>query len=200
VQLVTSNQLSISNPAPLILSLYNSLYKSPSISITYFLHFSYTQSEKMATEGSKPSVYFQDMEEVKKVFARFDANGDGMISGDELSGVLKALGSDTSPEEVARMMAEIDTDKDGCINIDEFADFCKNDDSVDGGAKELKEVFDLYDQDHNGRISATELHQILNRLGQNCTIQDCTRMITSVDANGDGYVCFEEFKKMMGNK
>lgn len=195
---------SLSLTLHLSFSLYiTSLHKSPSISVTHFLyslHFSHTQSEKMATEGPKPCVYLQDMEEVKKVFARFDANGDGMISGDELSGVLKALGSDTSPEEVARMMAEIDTDKDGCINLDEFADFCKNDESVDGGAKELKEAFDLYDQDHNGRISATELHQILNRLGQNCTLQDCTRMITSVDANGDGYVCFEEFKKMMSNK
>ncbi|KAF3650358.1 Calcium-binding allergen Ole e 8 [Capsicum annuum] len=158
----------------------------------------------MATEGTttttKPCEYLQDMEEVKKVFSRFDTNGDGMITGDELSGVLKALGSDTSPEEVIRMMDEIDTDKDGCINIEEFAAFCKNDDSLDGGAKEMKEAFDLYDQDHNGRISATELHQILNRLGQSCTIHDCTRMITSVDSDGDGYVCFEEFKKMMGNK
>ncbi|CAN4098293.1 unnamed protein product [Withania somnifera] len=154
----------------------------------------------MATDDTKLSFYLQDMEEVKKVFAGFDANGDGMISGDELSGVLKALGSDTSPEEIARMMSEIDTDKDGCINLQEFADFCKNDNSVDGGAKELKEAFDLYDQDHNGRISAIELHQILNRLGQSCTIHDCNRMITSVDSDGDGYVCFEEFKKMMGNK
>ncbi|XP_009595960.1 calcium-binding allergen Ole e 8-like [Nicotiana tomentosiformis] len=153
----------------------------------------------MATNATKPSVYLQDMEEVKKVFARFDANGDGMISGDELSGVLKALGSDTSPDEVERMMAEIDTDRDGCINLQEFADFCKSDDSVDGGAKELKEAFDLYDQDHNGLISAAELHQILNRLGQNCTVQDCTRMITSVDADGDGNVSFEEFKQMMCN-
>ncbi|XP_009596756.3 calcium-binding allergen Ole e 8-like [Nicotiana tomentosiformis] len=150
---------------------------------------------------SKPSLYLQDMDEVQKVFKRFDTNGDGMISADELSGVINALGSDTSPDEVARMMDEIDTDRDGYINLDEFAEFCKGDVNGvgDGGVNELREAFDLYDQDSNGLISAAELHQILIRLGESCSVQDCTKMISSVDADGDGYVNFDEFKKMMTN-
>ncbi|CAN4086625.1 unnamed protein product [Withania somnifera] len=138
---------------------------------------------------SKPSLYLQNMDEVQQVFKRFDANGDGMISADELSGVIHALGSGTSPEEVTRMMEEID------------AEFCKGDVNCvgDGGVNELREAFDLYDQDSNGLISAVELHQILSRLGESCSVQDCTKMIKSVDSDGDGCVNFEEFKKMMNN-
>lgn len=148
--------------------------------------------------NTQSSMYLQDMDEVQKVFERFDTNGDGKISADELGGVLNALGSGTSPDEVARMMQEIDTDKDGDINLQEFAAFCNGEsDPYKSAEKELREAFELYDQDHNGKISAAELHQILTRLGEHCTEQDCAGMIKTVDADGDGFVSFEEFRKMM---
>ncbi|KAK9278498.1 hypothetical protein L1049_028064 [Liquidambar formosana] len=154
--------------------------------------------------NSKSNVYLQNADEVNRVFKRFDANGDGKISAAELAEVLKALGSDSSLEEVGRMMEELDTDHDGSISLTEFADFCKGsitggeDSSSDGGGeRELRDAFELYDQDKNGMISAVELHQVLIRLGEKCSVQDCTRMINSVDSDGDGNVSFAEFKKMM---
>ncbi|KAL3615351.1 hypothetical protein CASFOL_041012 [Castilleja foliolosa] len=150
--------------------------------------------------SSKPSLYLENKDEVRKVFERFDANSDGKISVDELRGVLSALGSDTSADEVARMMQEIDTDKDGHINLQEFAAFCGGDaDPHQSPEKELREAFELYDQDHDGKISASELHKILTRLGEHCSEQDCSGMIKTVDADGDGCVSFEEFTKMMTN-
>lgn len=156
----------------------------------------------MATNDTKPppSVCLEDTEEMKKVFNKFDTNGDGKISSTEFVEVMKSLGSETSEDEVNRMMEEIDTDRDGFINLEEFAGFCKAGSAYgDGGATELKEAFHLYDQDNDGKISAEELHQILSQLGEKCTIQDCTSMINSVDSDGDGFVNFEEFKKMMTN-
>ncbi|BFG33179.1 hypothetical protein CerSpe_194530 [Prunus speciosa] len=137
-------------------------------------------------------------DEVQRVFKSFDANGDGKISVSELGNVLKALGSNVSADELQRVMEDLDTDRDGFICLDEFNAFWVSG-PKDGGGAELRDAFDLYDQDRNGLISANELHLVLNQLQMPCSLEDCNRMIRSVDADGDGNVNFEEFKKMMGN-
>ncbi|OIV94187.1 hypothetical protein TanjilG_13804 [Lupinus angustifolius] len=144
------------------------------------------------------SLYLKDMdaEELKRVFNRFDANGDGKISVTELDTALRSLGSSVSTSEVQCIMEDLDTDHDGFINLSEFAAFCRS----DGDVSELRDAFDLYDQDKNGLISATELHLVLNRLGVKCSVEECHSMIKSVDSDGDGNVSFEEFKKMMSKQ
>lgn len=154
----------------------------------------------METSKSEPSpalssLYLQDIDEIKRVFNRYDANNDGQLSAEELSEVIKTLGTTPSPEEITRMMEEMDTDKDGFISLDEFAKFCSA--GSDNGEGELREAFDMYDINRNGLISSSELHQILTKLGEKCTEQDCVKMITSVDSDGDGFVNFAEFKSMM---
>ncbi|KAL5544987.1 hypothetical protein UlMin_008771 [Ulmus minor] len=151
-------------------------------------------------ESNKPksSVYLQNSDELQRVFDQFDVNHDGKISVTELGDVLKALGTTVPPNELGRVMEDLDSDRDGFISLEEFAAFCRSG-SDDGGASELRDAFNLYDQDHNGLISASELHLVLNRLGMNCSIDDCHRMIGSVDSDSDGNVNFEEFKKMMTN-
>ncbi|ONI18148.1 hypothetical protein PRUPE_3G199600, partial [Prunus persica] len=93
---------------------------------------------------------------------------------------------------------DLDTDRDGFICLDEFNAFWVSG-SKDGDAAELRDAFDLYDQDRNGLISANELHLVLNQLQMTCSLENCNRMIKTIDADGDGNVNFEEFKKMMGN-
>ncbi|KAJ0042882.1 hypothetical protein Pint_18616 [Pistacia integerrima] len=120
---------------------------------------------------SKDATSLGSVDEVRKVFNKFDKNGDGRISTDELKDILRALGSKTSPEEVQRVMQEIDKDGDGYIDFDEFA-------SAGGdGSKELKDAFDLFDVDKNGLISVGELHSVLKKLGEKCSMSDCTKMI-----------------------
>ncbi|KAL5202426.1 hypothetical protein ABZP36_013378 [Zizania latifolia] len=145
--------------------------------------------------------------ELEQVFRLYDANRDGKISADEMESVLRALGAPPGPGEVQRMMEEMDTDRDGFVDLTEFAAFhCGARGGGGGDAKdqeaaseaELREAFRMYDADSNGLISARELHRVLRQLGEKCSVADCSRMIRSVDADGDGCVNFDEFKKMMG--
>ncbi|KAF3961751.1 hypothetical protein CMV_013670 [Castanea mollissima] len=154
----------------------------------------------MAAKNSKrsSSSSLGTTDEVKKIFNKFDKNGDGKISRDELKDILHALGSRTTADEVSRIMSEIDKDGDGFISLDEFAEFHKGgSSSSESSTKELRDAFDLYDLDKNGLISANELHEVLRRLGEKCTLNECSKMISSVDKDGDGHVNFEEFKNMM---
>ncbi|MCS4558901.1 EF-hand domain-containing protein, partial [Shewanella sp. C32] len=61
------------------------------------------------------------MAELEQVFRRYDANGDGKISAEELASVLRALGAPLGPGEVRRMMDEMDSDRDGFVDLSEFA-------------------------------------------------------------------------------
>jgi len=94
------------------------------------------------------------------------------------------------------VMEDVDTDKDGYIDLAEFAKLCRSS-SAAAAASELRDAFDLYDQNRDGMISAAELHQVLNRLGMKCKVDECFQMIKNVDSDGDGCVNFEEFQKMM---
>ncbi|KAJ6796945.1 putative calcium-binding protein CML18 [Iris pallida] len=138
----------------------------------------------------------KSMEEVEEVFKRFDADADGKITPAELGKVVRALGSEVSEREVEVMIEEMDSNRDGVVDLQEFSEFHRG----GRGEEELKDAFDMYDADRNGLISAGELHTVMHRLGDTCTVEDCETMIGSVDSDGDGGVNMDEFNKMMGGR
>ena len=150
-----------------------------------------------AKNSKRSSSSLGTTDEVKKIFNKFDKNGDGKISRDELKDILYALGSRTTSDEVSCIMLEIDKNGDGFISLDEFAKFHMGGSSSESSTKELRDAFNLYDLDKNGLISANELHEVLRQLGEKCTLVECSKMISSVDTDSDGHVNFEEFKNMM---
>lgn len=63
---------------------------------------------------------------------------------------------------------------------------------------EFKESFDVFDQDGNGNITATELGDVMRKLGQSPTDEELKSMIADVDADKSGNITFDEFLTMMG--
>ncbi|KAJ6748997.1 CALCIUM-BINDING PROTEIN CML26-RELATED [Salix purpurea] len=95
-------------------------------------------------------------------------------------------------------MEDVDTNKDGHIDLGEFAQLCRSS-STASAASELRDAFNLYDQNGDGLITTAELHKVLTRLGMTCKVDECVKMIKNVDSDGDGCVNFEEFQTMMAS-
>ncbi|KAJ6831495.1 polcalcin Jun o 2 isoform X1 [Iris pallida] len=137
--------------------------------------------------------------ELERVFDKFDSNGDGKISADELAAIFATLG-DGQPltdEELRRMMEEADSDGDGFISLDEFIDLNTLQVDPTAALEDLRHAFSMFDLDRNGSISAEELAKVLRSLGEGVSVAQCRKMIDGVDKDGDGMVSFEEFKVMM---
>ncbi|CAN6480206.1 unnamed protein product [Victoria cruziana] len=139
----------------------------------------------------------QDSGDLRLVFDKFDANGDGRISIDELESMLRCLGFSGRREEVESMMREADADGDGFISVEEFLQMNTQETDSSKCMEDLRNAFTIFDRDNNGLISADELHQVLRSMGENTTLSACKNMIRGVDKNGDGVVNFEEFMSMM---
>lgn len=136
--------------------------------------------------------------ELKQAFAMIDRDGDGKIKKEELGELLCRLGAEpTSQEEVNLILSEVDVDGDGCISLEEFY-------AIEPAfapptcVGEVRDAFDFFDSDRDGRITAEELLRVFETIGgARCTLEDCRRMIGGVSRNGDGFVCFEDFSRMM---
>ncbi|KAJ9181034.1 hypothetical protein P3X46_009209 [Hevea brasiliensis] len=136
--------------------------------------------------------------ELVQAFKLIDRDNDGIISRNELEALLLRLGTKPpSQEEVATMLREVDHDGDGYISVEALMSRIGSpyDPAADD---ELKVAFEFFDTDQDGKITAEELHEVYKALGdERCTLDDCRRMIEEVDKNGDGFVCFEDFSRMM---
>ncbi|KAC9819671.1 hypothetical protein E3N88_45219 [Mikania micrantha] len=137
--------------------------------------------------------------ELVQAFRIIDTDGDGRITRSELEALLSRIGGSEpiSQDELRSMINEIDTDGDGSISLQEFglisAAF-----GPPSGDDELRCAFEFFDADHDGMITAEELFAVFEFIGDGrCTLDECKRMISSVDKNGDGFVCFEDFTRMM---
>ncbi|MBR8740908.1 EF-hand domain-containing protein [Nocardiopsis sp. MG754419] len=59
--------------------------------------------------------------EYAATFALVDADGDGLISAEELASLMRNLGDETTDEQAAEVVRAMDADGDRRISLEEFA-------------------------------------------------------------------------------
>lgn len=152
------------------------------------------------------TMHDSELAELEMAFKVFDANGDGQICIAELGAVLRSLGGEVSQDELQLIMDEADKNQDGFICLEEFKAVNRNFAGKIGDAGSpredpIREAFATFDKDGNNLISADELRAVLQSLGdKGHTLEDCRRMISQVDKNGDGFVDYKEFESLLSAK
>ncbi|KAE8701657.1 N-alpha-acetyltransferase 38, NatC auxiliary subunit-like [Hibiscus syriacus] len=136
-------------------------------------------------------------QELCQAFKMIHKDNDGVIKRSELEALLsKVARQPPSREEVSFMLSEVDGEGDGYISLETLMGLACGEPA---GERERRETFDIFDTDHDGRITAEELMAFYrDKIGdKRCTLEDCQRMIARVDENAYGFVCFEDFSRMM---
>jgi calcium-dependent protein kinase len=138
-----------------------------------------------------------DIKNLRDVFIKLDVNGDGTLSLLELQqGISLIPGLDLRLENI---MNEIDIDRSGRIDYTEFL-ASTLDKNLYLQEERLYSAFKLFDKDNSGKISATELKQVLDKEGFHHNDEFWANLIQESDINQDGEIDFNEFLELMNNK
>ncbi|KAL3505254.1 hypothetical protein ACH5RR_035095 [Cinchona calisaya] len=157
-----------------------------------------SKSKSSSTSNSSPKSSTKE-DELRQVFAYFDDNKDGKISVEELRAYFASVGDSLSREEALRIINEFDKDGDNLLEFREFVQLIEQDDHKDDGENYIiKKAFEMFEVEKgSGCITPNGLQQVLNRLGDAKSLQECKAMIRVYDLDGNGVLDFNEFYKMM---
>eukprot|EP00747_Dinoflagellata_sp_TGD_P187060 gnl/TRDRNA2_/TRDRNA2_44534_c0_seq1.p1 gnl/TRDRNA2_/TRDRNA2_44534_c0~~gnl/TRDRNA2_/TRDRNA2_44534_c0_seq1.p1 ORF type:complete len:462 (+),score=99.94 gnl/TRDRNA2_/TRDRNA2_44534_c0_seq1:101-1486(+) len=154
---------------------------------------------------------------MKDIFREWDANGDGIISPDELKHVLKTLGAVTDSE-LEQLFVVIDSNHNGSIEYNEFIDWLTTPGSkcqlVKGQVEifnleeALKPLFDVYDSKRTGKIDKDEFREAYGivtgalelksqqedtKNSGRRTFHEADEVFVAADTGRTGYISFSEF-------
>lgn len=132
----------------------------------------------------------KEVEEMRMAFLAMDKNGDGTVSRQELELGLRALGQVVNPETFGEVFAWLDSNGNSTLDYSEW--LCATMEPRQIATEEsMKDLFDFFDTDATGSISRQELTAVLK------DEDEARNVIDKYDASKDGFIDYEEFKRVM---
>ncbi len=67
-------------------------------------------------------------------------------------------------------------------------------------SREVKEAFDMFDRDKDGKINNNELNNVMKAIGYNLTEKEVSEIMGENDNDNDGKLKFEEVLYLVNNR
>merc|ERR1719281_9202 len=132
-----------------------------------------------------------ERDEFQVVFEKFDQDGSGNVSAEELRNVLRYMGFYPTPEMLLQLVKRADTDGSGEIDADEFLVVMREYTQL--ATKQMRGVFDTFDTDGSGQMDTVEVFECVAQMGFLSPKEAVLESIAHVDKDGTGEISFDEF-------
>ena len=154
-------------------------------------------SEKEKPQKTIADLTEEQKQEIREAFDQFDTDGSGGIDAKELKVAMRALGFDIPRDEIKRMITAVAGSNVPAIDFQQFMEMMGQKILERDPMEEIYKAFDLFDKDHNGKISLADLKASTIELGENLTDDELREMIREADMDKDTEVGKEEFVEVM---
>ena len=138
--------------------------------------------------------------DLQQSFDVYDRDKDGLVSFTELSDLMNYVGAKSTESELQDLVNEVDVNERGQISKDDFISLMgrklKDSDTED----ELIEAFQIFDKDNSKLISAKKLLDVFRKIDDTIKEEEVLQMIKENDVDGDGFLNYDEFVRMVKNK
>merc|ERR1712122_67291 len=136
--------------------------------------------------------------ELREAFKLFDADGDGMISADELKTLISKVGGEMADAEAKALIHAADKDGNQGIDFGEFAQLWEALHGQDEG--KIRAEFGKLDTDNSGFITKDEMVAVISSEFQGDKMEEAKKAIDKLDVDKDGKVSYPEFILVMKYK
>ncbi|GAB2264951.1 Probable calcium-binding protein cml18 [Dionaea muscipula] len=140
--------------------------------------------------------------ELREIFRTFDRNDDGKLTQLELGSLTRSLGLKPSEDQLDALIQAADKNNNGMVEFSEFIALVAPDlipSKSPYSEQQLKQLFQMFDRDGNGYITAAELAHSMAKLGHPLSAEELTGMIKEADVDGDGCINFHEFSQAIAS-
>merc|ERR1711874_833817 len=152
------------------------------------------------TTIKKLSANFKSVTDIKAAFKRFDADGDGQITRNEMKNGMRC-----SDAELDIIYALGDLDGDGEISVGEFirvmspstAAALQRFRNTFACIEDVCSAFRVIDSNNDGALNKKELAEGMNSFGKEFVASEIESVFSLADVNSDGEICYDEFVAMM---
>merc|ERR1712024_91737 len=148
----------------------------------------------------KLSANFRSVSDIKAAFKRFDADGDGQITRNEMKNGMRC-----SDSELDVIYALGDLDGDGEISVGEFirvmspstAAALQRFRNTFACIEDVISAFRVIDSNNDGALNKKELADGMNSFGKEFVASEIESVFSLAVVNSDGEICYDEFVAMM---
>jgi len=132
---------------------------------------------------------------------KFDlAANNGKVQFTQLFDLMKESGAECTEAELQDLVNDEEIDEKGRIDCETFIKIVNKQLSSPDSEEELREVFNIFDKDGSKLISTKKLLDVFKKIDENIKEEEVLQMMKECDIDGDGYLNFKEFCRMVKNK